>query len=365
MRPASRLVLIATVCLVALLALLRGIGAGAQTTAPATEPLPPMVAVALAVRTAFTPRHRAPGSVLSREDARVAGEAGGRVERVVEVGERIRRGELLARLDDTALRLREREDQAGLARIRAQLELATRQEARYAQLLERGGVSGVQLDEVRAEREMLAQDLARAQVSLEQTRHQRSLAGIRAPFDGVVAERYIQPGEYLAPGAAVVRLVNTDALEVRVRAPVALGGHLVVGMPVRLEGVGERRIAALVPVGDEASRQLELRIALEAGELPVGAALDVDLPSAEPREVLAVPRDAIVMRREGDYVMRVGADDLAERVPVVVGESLDGLVEVEGELSAGDRLVVRGGERLQAGQRVAWDGPVGERVSAR
>ena len=114
---------------------------------------------------------------------------------------------------------------------------------------------------------MLVQDRARAQALLAQTRHQRTQMMVRAPFDGVVAEREVQLGEYLTTGDAVARVVDTAAQEVRVRAPVDLAqapGRRHAGAGTcRRSAKRPHPVSALVPVGDEASRQLELRIAMD------------------------------------------------------------------------------------------------------
>lgn len=106
------------------------------------------------------------------------------------------------------------------------------------------------------------------------------------------------------------------------------------------------------PAGEDASRQLEVRVALDDTALPVGTPVTVGLPSAVPRTVVAVPRDALVLRSEGDYVVRIDAGERATRLPVRAGAELDDLVEVEGNVRPGDRLVVRGGERVEPGQSV-------------
>lgn len=324
---------------------------------PAAADAPPaIVSVAPAVRTDFAPRHWSPGSIISRQDARVASELEGRVLQVAEVGQRVRAGQALAVLDDTALRLRERESEADLARIQAQLDLAARQEQRYAQLAAQQNIARAQYEQLRADRDVLAQDRARVQAQLAQLRHQRSQMVVRAPFDGIVAERHTQRGEYLVTGASVARLVDTAAPEVRVRAPVDLARHLERGTLVRVRSSGTERdypVSALVPVGDEASRQLELRIAVRDLKVPVGTAVDVGLPSAETRSVVAVPRDAVILRREGDFVLRVDAAGKAERLAVKTGAAVDDLVEVSGDVRAGDRLIVRGGERVEPGQAVS------------
>jgi hypothetical protein len=108
----------------------------------------------------------------------------------------------------------------------------------------------------------------------------------------------------------------------------------------------------VVPVGDERSRMLELRIALSGGRWPIGSAVRVELPSVTSASAVIVPRDAVIVRADGAHVFRVGQDDVAERVPVRLGNGDAARVEVLEGLSGGDRVVVRGGERLSAGQAV-------------
>lgn len=366
MRPLSKLLIASALAGVLALPLLKR---DADASAPPEKADAPaaIVSVAPAVSTAFAPRHWSPGSVVSRRDARVASEQDGRVVDVVDVGQRIRKGQALAVLDDTALRLREQEGQADLARIQAQLALANRQEQRYAQLAAQQNIARAQYEQLRADRDVLAQDRARVLAQLAQTRHQRTRMVVRAPFDGIVAERHTQLGEYLITGGSVARLVDTGAQEVRVRAPVDLARHLATGTEVRVRSAGVEGtypVSALVPVGDEASRQLELRIAVEGLDIPVGMAVDVGLPSAETRTVVAVPRDAVMLRREGDFVVRVDTAGKAERIPVKTGAEVDGLVEITGSIAAGDRLIVRGGERVEPGQALDIQ-PLGPVVAMR
>ncbi|WP_167285126.1 efflux RND transporter periplasmic adaptor subunit [Marilutibacter alkalisoli] len=317
---------------------------------------PAVVQVAPAVDTEFAPLHHATGSVISRRDAQVASEQDGRVVRVADVGQHVATGEPLAVLDDTTLGLREQEFRAELARIDTLLEQARRQERRYAQLADAQNIARAQYEQMRADRDVLVQERARAAALLAQTRHQRTQMIVRAPFGGVVVEQRAQVGEFLARGAPVARLVDTEGLEIRARAPVTMAARLFVGSPVRIsaEGLPSRshEITAIVPVGDELSRQIEIRIALDDMPLAVGSAVELAIPSASPRKVLAVPRDALLLRREGNYVLRVDSDQRARRIPVELGEEIDGLVEVDGPLGSGDLLVVMGGERLEPGQPV-------------
>jgi hypothetical protein len=114
----------------------------------------------------------------------------------------------------------------------------------------------------------------------------------------------------------------------------------------------QSRIRAIVPVGDERSRMIEVRIAMNAEGWAIGSAVRVDLPAAQQGAGLMVPRDAVIVRADGAHVYRIGKGDVAERVAVRVGSGDAKRVEITGSLAAGDRVVVRGGERLRAGQAV-------------
>lgn len=327
----------------------------AQEAATPPAPPPAPVSVETATREQIAPLLWTPASVVSRNDARIAAEQPGRVVFVAEIGERVAANGVLARLDDALLRLAVEEARAAHGRIAARLEYVGAQQVRLQQLAAQGTVSKAQADEAGAERRMLEQELQGAKVALDQAEHRLSRAVIRAPFAGTVAERLIAVGEYLAPGAPVARLVDTESLEVQSRGPVNLAEFVAAGGSVALRHGGKehpRQVRAVVPVGDATSRQFELRVALDDLVLPIGAALEVGLPSAAPRDVVTVPRDAVVLRPGERYVVRVDAEGNAERVVVTTGAAQQDRIEVEGGIEAGDRLVVRGAERLRPGQKV-------------
>ncbi len=367
MRPLITSCLVAVVG-VAFASLLVWPRADANAPAPAAAAPATVVEVAPVVSTGFLSRHWASGDIVSQRDARTASEASGRVLQVAEVGDRIDAGAALAVLDDTALRLREQQVSAELAQVQARLDLASSQQQRYRQLGDRQAIARVQLDQLDADREILLREREATQALLAQVRHQRAQMTVRAPFAGVVVERFVQRGEYLAVGAAVVRVVDTATAQVRVRAPVGLVRHLAAGTEVTVRAGSEqwqRAITALVPVGDEHSRQLELRIDLPDASLPIGSAVEVAMPSAEERAVLAVPRDAVNFRREGNHVLRIDAEGRTERVAITTGSELDGMIEIAGDtaLAPGDLLVVRGGEYARPGQPVVIAGNARARLT--
>jgi RND family efflux transporter MFP subunit len=296
-----------------------------------------------------------PGSIVSRDDARIASIVSGQVVWVADVGALVRQGETIAKVDDTLPRLRVEELRAQVARARAQHEVSGSQLDRFNRLAATQALSASQLEDARAQRDMSGDDLARVESQLRQAQYEIGQSLIRAPFPGVVTERFVQRGEYLQIGAATVRLVNTVDIEARATAALDLAAHVHPGQMVivRERGIEKRgRVRTVVPVGDDRSRQFEVRVTLASPEWLVGTPIEVSLPTTAARTAVTVPRDALMIRQNHSYVLRVTRANTVEQLDVTPGAGMADAVEVSGPLSPGDRLVVRGGERLAAGQVV-------------
>jgi RND family efflux transporter MFP subunit len=296
-----------------------------------------------------------PGTVISRADARVAAEVPGMLSEVAEVGTRVAQGDTLARLNDRELRLQLALDTAELERHKARLEYLGRQVDRIAQLARTNTSAEAELDQLRAERDMLAQELAASATARERTLYDIERTRIAAPFPGVVVERLANPGEYLERGMAVVRLVNIDSLEIRAQAPIESLRSVRPGDVLQVRNgltVAETRVRSVVPVGDRISRMLELRLALEGPDWVVGEPVRVAISQGRPVAALTVPRDALVLREGATFLYKITPDNIARRVDVVTGEGVGDRIVVQGDLHHGERVIIRGAERLQDGHPV-------------
>lgn len=319
------------------------------------KPAPVVVEVAPARTAHVAPRTWIPGSVVSRDDARVAAVVAGRVVWIAEVGQRIDENGVVARVDDSVVKLRVTELQAQVARAQAQAALARAQLDRYENLAATKIYPASQLDEARAQLDMARHDVARLTAQLGQAEYETQQSKIRVPFAGVVTERFTQRGEYLQVGAAVARVVNTENLEARATAALAFASNIKAGQTTTVRVASEERratVRAVVPVGDDRSRQFELRLVLAKATWPVGTAVEVSVPTGAERAAVVVPRDAIVIRQGHSYVMRVAGNGTVERREVDPGSAVDDVVEIRSGVSAGDKLVIRGSERLEHGQAV-------------
>lgn len=322
--------------------------------APPQAPAAPVV-VEKAQRDTFAATLWVSGTVISKNDARIAAETDGRITWVADVGTRIAQGQAIASIDATDLKLDLADSKAQLASLKSQLKFQQSSLERLQQLAVKNNAAANQIDEAQSQLDMTRQSIKRAEVSIAQIQRRISQAEVLAPFPGVVAERLVQVGEFVGRGAQVARLVDTEHREIRAQAPLTVASWIRQGMEVSVEHQNVESLSPVsyvIPVGDERSRMFEVRIAADNPAWIIGSPVRVALPNSEPRELVAISRDALVLRGSDIYVMRVNGDNTVEKVEVETGIGLGGSVEVIGNVEQGDRIITRGGERLQPGQAV-------------
>jgi len=316
---------------------------------------PALVKVAVASIQDIAPVTMVPGTVISRNDARLSAEVPGRLISVADVGTAVKMGEAVAEIEDTTLRLQNAELQAQITRAKAKLRFLESEEKRFNQLAESNLAAATQLEQTRSDRDVARGDLDVARARLNQNEDQISRTRIVAPYDGMVVERLMTPGERVDEGSNVVRLVDQGNLEVIARAPLEYFRFVERGQNLGLRAGSQPALGVVrtvVAVGDENTHQFELRLDLESNLFPVGQTLRISIPTSDSREVLTIPRDALVLRPEGQSIFVIDANSQAQQVTVTVGVGQGELIEVLGAVSPGDKVVIRGNERLQPGQEV-------------
>ena len=314
-----------------------------------------LVVVDRAVKQFVSPTALYSATVISRDDAKLAGEIAGRLTWVAEVGDRFLEGETVAKLDDTFFRQQVIEEQSIIQREQAKFDFHTRQVERLEELLKENNIARSQVDQERMDRSVAHNNILSAQARLSQAKERLKRTSILAPFDGVVSERWLQAGEWADNGDAIVRLVSADNLEIETHIPAGSLKLVTVGTPLtytdeKISGTGTVR--TIVPIGGDVSRLYELRLSVTNPALSAGNLLRVAVPTALPRETVLVPRDALVLRREGIYVYRVNQESIAEKIAVKTGIATLDRIEVIGGIREHDRVVIRGGENLCPGMPV-------------
>ncbi len=324
----------------------------AQKTTPSGPP-PALVQVAQAKLVKVAPTVWQPGAVVSRDSARVAAEVEGRLIYVADVGDQVPAQGELARIDDLELTLQRDEAKAVLERERARKAFAEQELTRLSGLAEKGLITRSRLGLARTERDVAGGEWLAAKARLARLQDRLARTVIKAPFAGVVSERMRRTGERVEPGNEVVRLVNPDSLEIQVRVTHDNLPHLKMGSKLKVTANPDSAIVevrSVVPVGDEISRLYDVRLGLTEKKWPAGTTVRVAVPAATPREVLAVPRDALVLRQSGISLFKVGENNEAVMVEVTTGAAQDDWIEVKGNINPGDKIITRGNERLRPGQ---------------
>ena len=337
-------------CLLGCLSPVLSLAEEAEQQAPAAP-----VMVETAQRDTFSATLWVSGTVISQNDARIAAETDGRITWVANVGSRIEKGEAIARIDAGDLKLDLADSEAQLGSLKSQLKFRDSSLQRFQKLAASNNAAATQLDEAQSQLDMTRQEIKRAEVAIAQIKRRIRQTEVLAPFPGVVAERLVQTGEFVGRGEEVARLVDTDHREIRAQAPLSVAGWIREGMQVSVEHdqiESLSPVSYVIPVGDERSRMFELRIAANDPAWIIGSPVRIALPNSEPRELVAIPRDGLVLRGSNIYVMRVNGDNTVEKVSIETGIGLGGFVEVIGNVYQGDLIITRGGERLEPGQAV-------------
>jgi len=328
--------------------------AGPWASAQSAAPVTPVTVVAAKI-VKMAPTIAMPGTVVARNDSHIGAQVEGNVTWVANVGDVVKQNDILAKLDNNLLTMQDQSDAANVAHLKAVVRFDDLQAMRMMKLARSNAVATSTRDEAVSTRDSDKAQLNQAVAELAKTKYQLDHCDIRAPFPGRVAARFINAGEYATVGKDIVRLVDIDDIEISTPAPIATSHYLNAGTPVTMDVEGKivvAKVRAVVPVGDINSRTVEVRLVIAASDGIVGDAAKVFIPAAAPRDVLAVPRDAVLLREDNTYVFRINAKNVAERVAIETGTESGSLVEIRGGLAAGDRVVIRGGERLEAGQSV-------------
>jgi RND family efflux transporter MFP subunit len=308
------------------------------------------------------PALRVPGLVEAHSRIELAFRVTGFVERFeVDEGDRVRAGDVLAVLDRADFEREARSAEAALARATAQARDARQTFERQQRLRESGTAS-----QESYERALSAHDMARAEVSeartrLEQARDRLAKTTLRAPIDGAIEARLAEPHELASAETPVLVLTQLERVSVRGSVADSAAAGLRLGRPARVYSPlrpGEPLAGEIARIGvaaDAATRTIPFEVELDNPErvLLPRLAVEVEIPTGEPRRELLVPMSAVLrdadtrpfcfLAVERDGVLR------AERRRVDTGAVRGDRIAIAAGLAEGEQLVVRGQYFLRAG----------------
>ncbi len=314
------------------------------------------------------------GRLVARQNGMIAARVAERVASVqVQVGDRVKRGDVLALLSDDRLQsdreLRAaavRAAKAAVARDRANAAKARQTLERQQRLKGSTAFRRDLADDAERDYEIAQASLVRAEADLAAATAQLNTAeiavadaSVRAPYDGVVTVKHTSAGAYVRVGDPVVTLLNDTEIEIEADVPADRLSALPPGTAVEAEvqngGHVFAAVRAIVPEENPRTRTRAVRFVIQADPIAYAIAANqtttLHIPVGGARNVLTVSKDAIVRAGERQTVFVV-VDGKAVSKSVQLGESLGSRYEVLQGLAAGDVVVVRGNESLRSGQAV-------------
>lgn len=304
---------------------------------------------------------RLPGSVEAKTSSQVASEVEAVVERILaHEGQTVRQGEPLVQLRKDHLELQREAAMAELREAEARLKQASRNLERSQKLFDTEVLSREQLDDSRYEFdawkgkvEQLTADIARIELDIERST-------VRAPFAGVVVAERTDLGQWVGKGDTVLELVSLYELEVRVEVPEQHFHELKPGAKtaVSFDAVPgyevPGQVASIIPRASPQARTFPVKVKIlnKEGRIGVGMLAQVELPVGESYRATVIPKDAVITRGEKRFVYLLNGDSTVDMVPVETGSGVGAWVEVQGPVQPGAKVITRGNERLQPGQKV-------------
>lgn len=291
---------------------------------------------------------RATGEVEAVQAIELRPEVSGRLTEIyVSEGREVGQGTPLFKVDDAELA-------SQVDRLEAEMDLAEQALERTRELIERNASSEADLEQAQASARSM-----RAQLQLQQTRLERTV--VRAPFAGVVGERFVSVGDYVTPQTPLTTLQTVDPQRIAFQVPERYAERLSVGQDVDFDvaSVPGRVFTGTVDFVDPRV-QLPGRIILVKARvqnpdrlLRPGMFIEARLVTEVRPEAVVVPEDAILPLAGADYVWVVTPERTASRREVEIGIRNPGTVEIRRGVEAGTQVVVGGVERLGEGSPVA------------
>ncbi len=296
-----------------------------------------------------------PGNVVSRNSATISAEQSGQLLWVADIGDKVNKGDVIARIDNQTLALQLAQLNAEMQQLNASVEFLKKQKNRMQTLAKNLSTSRSELDRTDRDLAVSQSQLAVLKLRIKQTELSLNQTKVIAPFEGEVSERFSQIGELVDNRTQLLQLTDIHALDIQIAAPLDIAGYIqddstvlvkwrdhMMSMPVR----------TYTSAGDQISRTFDIR--LDASNTPLfpGSAVTVSLPRNQEAIATLVPRDALILREDEISVLKVGVDNIVEKILVQVGLGMGDWVSVVGNLAALDQVVIRGGEGLSSGEKV-------------
>jgi RND family efflux transporter MFP subunit len=300
------------------------------------------------------------GIVEARVQSDLGFRVGGKIlERSISMGQRVRKGQILMRLDPVDFKLSFAAQQANVEAARAKYTQAKADEARYAALVKSGAVSRQEYDQARAALDSAKAQLEAAEAQAKVSGNSSEYAVLLADADGVIVRTLSEPGQVVAAGQTVIQLAHDGPREALINLPEGVRPDLGTVASARLYGqeqTHQARLRELSEAADPVSRTFEARYVLEgeAAAAPLGSTVTITLVTKQNsgNQFVRVPAGAIYDRGNGPGVWIVDDKSEVKFRSVTIASIGKEEVVVSGGVQAGEKVVALGAHLLHEGQVV-------------
>jgi RND family efflux transporter MFP subunit len=320
---------------------------------------PRPVKVAQVEKRDFQPTVKTTGTLVPERHADLHALVSGKIaELPVDVGSRVRQGDLLfkVRTVDYALALQRAE--ANLTGAEVAVSAALREKERLDNLFAEGSATDQMRDQAATDYDRALAAREQAGAARDQAKQALEDCTLRAPYDGVVTARFLEPGEYVGPGDRVLEIMDLSLLHAELELPERYAGLIPLGSAVSLGlqhrgSVIEGEVSRIHPTIDTRTRTfvVEVEVDNSDGALQAGLFCSASFPLPAQVDQLAVRGDALV-RDEGRTTVWIVEEGVVSSREVVEGPAIDGWVLVRSGLAPGDVVVIEGSGGLIEGGAV-------------
>ena len=302
------------------------------------------------------------GVVKAKQHAQISFESAGKVSSVlVDIGDRVKKGQKLAQLDTTTLNIEKRQLQAKVQEVDAQLELVKSSQQRQHALKDDGYSSQQKLDELLAQQKSYQASLQHLQASIDLLNSHIRRASLRAPFDGSITARFVDSGHVINAAQDILRIQQRGQMEANIGIPVQLTQKLIAGnnYPVLINN--QRYSAKLIGIGSDVqpqTRSVILRLLLPTeAQVFNGELAELALQETVNQSGYWLPATAVTDGIRGlwsGYVVKKNSQGPAilEKRDVTIHHANAQQYFVSGAISSGEEIVSNGLQRLVPGQKV-------------
>lgn len=303
------------------------------------------------------------GVLVAPQDASLSAQSAGTVIEIVEIGARVEKGGVVARLDDRLIKAALEQAKATRISVTASADLAEDLFKRQEPLYKDSIISAIEFEQVRSQLNQARAALAQAKAAVDQMEQQLENTFVRAPFSGTIEERLVEKGEQLVPGAPVVRIVDTGSLKIQAGVPERYAADIRVGTPVQvsLKAYGGDSISSKISfVGNvihPKNRTFMIEVSLSNTGKTLKPEMIVDLLITQRvlKDQIVLPQTAIIRDEKGTSVYVVendGTDLVAMRLVIETGASYGGVTVVTSGLKEGHKVITVGQTNVSEGDLI-------------